>query len=131
MNSSPDSVLADRMRERASFRTRTASTKLTEDEFAELETCARASGKNLSEWCREILLDRARMPAGSSSDPLVIAEVIGLRMILINLFASLAQGEGLTWDKVETIVQRADAAKHQQAIQKLSEAVPELVRRKS
>ena len=41
-----------RLQPRSNSRTKTASTKLTKDQFAELETCARESG-NLSEWCRD------------------------------------------------------------------------------
>ena len=38
------------------FRTKTLGTKVSEEEFAQLETAASERGLTLSEWCRETLL---------------------------------------------------------------------------
>jgi len=38
------------------FRTKTLGTKVSEEEFAQLEARASARGLTLSEWCRETLL---------------------------------------------------------------------------
>lgn len=38
------------------FRTKTLGTKVSEEEFAQLEAAASERGLTLSEWCRETLL---------------------------------------------------------------------------
>jgi hypothetical protein len=109
-----------RVRERSSFRIKTASTKLTQEEFVELETCAGVSGKNLSEWCRGVMLEHARVQLSSPSDPLVLSEVLGLRTIVINLFAAVTQAERITWERVEQITKNADAVKLKHALERMA-----------
>jgi hypothetical protein len=122
MNSTVVPVPSARSGERSKYRSKTASTKLTEQEFAKLEGCARASGKNLSEWCREVLLKHARVQPSSHSDPFVLSEVLGLRTIVINLFAAVVQGETITWERVEQITKNADAVKLEHALERIAKA---------
>ena len=41
-----------------SLRTKSVGTKVTDEEYAELERAAQTGGKTLGEWCRETLLAR-------------------------------------------------------------------------
>jgi hypothetical protein len=100
------------------FRTKTAATRLTPDELAEIEAAAESAGQALSEWLRGTALCAARQ---RPADPveLVLAEVWAVRYSLLNLFhaASQAASEGgqLSPDSVLTIRDQADARKIQQA----------------
>ena len=100
------------------FRTKTAATRLTPDELAEIEAAAEAAGQALSEWLRQTALCAARQ---RPADPveLVLSEVWAVRYTLLNLFhaASQAASEGgqLSPDSVLTIRDQADARKIQQA----------------
>ena len=74
-----------------SGRDRMANARVTAREQRELHEAARAQGKSLSEWAREILLREARR----SEDPL-FTELIATRMLLLNLLKPLAMGQVVT-----------------------------------
>jgi hypothetical protein len=68
-----------------------AQARITEDEREQLLGAARAEGRALGEWAREVLLREARR----SEDPL-FTELIATRMILLNLLKPLAMGQVVT-----------------------------------
>jgi hypothetical protein len=57
------------------LRTKSISFKVSEEEYAQLETAAQASGRTLGEWCREAILR-----GGSSIDDPALAEIVGVRL---------------------------------------------------
>ncbi|ADW71401.1 plasmid mobilization protein [Granulicella tundricola] len=70
-----------------------ASTKVTLQEHAELEAAAKQEGKVLSEWAREVLLEKARTgPTGTA----VFTELIALRLLANNVLRSIALGKVMT-----------------------------------
>ncbi len=101
-----------------SFRTKTAATRLTPDELAEIETAAEGAGQVVSEWLRETALRAARQRPADPAE-LVLAEVWALRYALLNLFHAAAQavseGRQLVPDSILKIRDQADARKLQQA----------------
>jgi uncharacterized protein (DUF1778 family) len=118
VQANPQSSLPFAEEAKPGFRTKTAATRLTPDELAEIEAAAEAAGQALSEWLRQTALCAARQ---RPADPveLVLAEVWAVRYSLLNLFhaASQAASEGrqLSPDSVLTIRDQADARKIQQA----------------
>jgi hypothetical protein len=106
------------------FRTKTAATRLTPGELAQIETAAESAGQPLSEWLRETALGAARQRRADPAE-LVLAEVWAVRYALLNLFhaASQAASEGrpLSPDSVLKIRDQADARKLQQAHKLLDE----------
>ena len=100
----------------AAARTRSVGTKLTEDEYARLESLAAAAGQNVSEWARSALLAATTPtpttnPSNQNQDAAVLAEVRALRAIVLNLFFDLAKGEEITVESVKEIIAKADAKK--------------------
>jgi hypothetical protein len=101
----------------AAARTRSVGTKLTEDEFARLESLAAAAGQSVSEWARSALLAATTPtptipnPNPNNSNDAVLAEVRALRAIVLNLFFDLANGEEITVESVKEIIAKADAKK--------------------
>ncbi len=93
------------------LRTRSISTKVTEEEYARLEETAGATGQSMSEWVREILIGRVEREATET----VLAELLGLRTILLNLLFAQAKGESMTAEQMQTVIERADAAKLERA----------------
>lgn len=91
-------------------RNRSAGAKVTDEEYAQLEALAQARGITLGEWCREILLGQLGLEQGTTEQT-VLAEILGLRMIVLNLFRAMLQGEKLTESKILEIVQWADQEK--------------------
>ena len=97
-----------------SGRDRMANARVTAREQRELHEAARAQGKSLSEWAREILLREARR----SEDPL-FTELIATRMLLLNLLKPLAMGQVITSEDFSRIsaTVRSDKRKVAQEIQ--------------
>ena len=70
------------------MRTKSVGTKVTDGEYAMLESLA--GGRPLSEWVRQVLLSVVtRHPI----EEVLLAELLALRTILLNLHFSLANGE--------------------------------------
>lgn len=100
------------------FRRKSIGTKVSEEEYARLE--ALAGGRALGEWVREVLLRELDGGQARPAEEIVLAEVLGLRTILLNAFYRLAQGEKLTEDGMQAIIERADASKLQKAAERLA-----------
>jgi mobilization protein NikA len=97
------------------LRTKSISTKVTEEEYGRLEELAGTTGQSMSEWVRTILLDRLEREAAKITDQTVLAELLGLRTILLNLLFTVAKGEAMTAEQMQTVIERADAAKRERA----------------
>jgi hypothetical protein len=59
-----------------SLRTKSIGFKVSQEEYAQLETAAQADGRTLGEWCREAILR-----GGSASDDPALAEIVGVRLL--------------------------------------------------
>jgi len=100
----------------ASLRTKSVSTKVTEEEYARFETVA--GDRTISEWAREVLSEAANP---NSPEQVTLAEVLALRTILLNLYFALSQGQTLSAQEMQEIIQRADQGKLDKARQRLAE----------
>ena len=109
------------------LRTKTLGTKVSEEEFAQLETAASERGLTLSEWCRETLLASVNGQDEKSADSVrtgqaLMAELVALRAILLNVLFKLANGEKPTADEMQRLIDRADADKLKKARERLAQA---------
>ena len=104
-------------------RTRSAGAKVTDEEYSQLEALAQARGLTLGEWCREVLLAHLGQPPVSLAEETILAELLGMRMIVINLLNTLGTSGNLKQQEVEKIVQRADLEKIPTALERLKEGV--------
>ena len=102
------------------LRVRTVGTRVCEEEYQALEKLASARGQTLSEWTRQIVLAQLNPTIASSTEETVIAEVLALRTILLNALFRIAQGEKLTADEMQKLIERADAGKAEKAREKLA-----------
>ena len=99
-----------RMRER---RTQTISTKMTEEEVRQLQRAASAEGKRMGEWVRDALL-RASLANGSfarDEEAVVLTEIIGIQLFLMNVLAPLTRGENITPEQYQTIIKGVQSSK--------------------
>jgi hypothetical protein len=99
-------------------RNRSAGAKVTDEEYMQLEALAQARGVTLGEWCREVLLAQVSSEAITDGEA-VLGEVLALRMIILNLFRALWNGEKLNDAKIQEIVQWADREKQDMAKDRL------------
>jgi parvulin-like peptidyl-prolyl isomerase len=98
-------------------RSKCLSTKLTDDEYTELERAAGA--QTLSTWARDALLNAARH---APADSIVVAEVLALRTILVNLQFAQAVGDAITAERLQQLIDRADRDRFTRAATRLAEA---------
>lgn len=98
-------------------RTKSISTKVTNEEYAQFE--ALAGGQTISGWARDVLLKATKPNAGEQT---VLAEVLALRTILLNIHFAVSQGQMLTDEKMQQLIERADQNKLSKARQRLAEA---------
>jgi hypothetical protein len=100
------------------LRTKSIGFKVSEEEYAQLETAAQASGRTLGEWCREMILR-----GGASDDP-ALAEIVGVRLLLVNVLRPLAAGEKLPPEAFDKMLDQISEVKHELAA-KLQQAARE------
>lgn len=100
------------------YRTKTAATRFTPGELAEIESAAQYAGQALSEWLRETALSAARQRPADPTE-LVLAELWAMRYTLLSLFhagaLATAEGKALLPDSILKIRDQADARKAAQA----------------
>jgi len=98
------------------LRTKSVSTKVTDEEYAQFE--ALAGEQTISEWARDVLLKATKPNAGEQT---VLAEVLALRTILLNIHFAISQGQRLTVEEMQQLIERADQNKLSKARQRLAE----------
>src|ERR1700733_10642698 len=76
------------------FRNTTRCLKLTEEEARLVDEVATANGVARSEWMRDAILRELR-PASTHNNA-SLAEVLGIRLLLVNVLLPLAAGHKLT-----------------------------------
>jgi hypothetical protein len=100
-----------------SLRTKSISTKVTDEEYAQFE--ALAGEQTISEWTRNVLLKASKPNADEQT---VLAEVLALRTILLNVHFAVSQGQTLTAEEMQQLIERADQNKLSKARQRFAEA---------
>jgi hypothetical protein len=100
-------------------RVKSIATRLTEAELREIEAAALQAGKKVSEWLRDTALASVRAPQQEPTDPVLLAEIIGMRDLMLNLFAQASKGPLSTEDMCKMSAY-ADSIKEQKAREFLS-----------
>ena len=90
-------------------RNQSLNTKLTRTEFAAVEVAAAAHECALGEWVRDVILREIR--GGSPADP-SLAEILGVRLLLVNVLRPLAAGQRLTPEAFDKLLDEISEAKH-------------------
>lgn len=98
------------------LRTRSLGTKLTEVEYASVESAALRDGIGLSEWSRRAVLEAAgREEESPANESVLLAELLSLRAVLLNVMFRLANGAGVTEEEMRQLIDRAERDKHKRA----------------
>jgi hypothetical protein len=91
------------------FRNATVCLKLTQQEVQLLDQIATAKGMARSEWMRDVILRELR--GDSTNDP-SLAEILGVRLLLVNVLRPLAAGQRLTPEAFDKLLDEISEAKH-------------------
>jgi hypothetical protein len=95
-------------------RARSIATRLTETEFGEVEAAVANAGKKVAEWLRDAALAHARAGQEEQTDPILLAEIMGMRSLMLNLFAKASQGP-LSTEDLRKMSAYSDSIKEQKA----------------
>jgi hypothetical protein len=83
--------------------------KLTKEELLRVTEFARSQGLPRGEWIRDAILKELR--GDSANDP-SLAEILGVRLLLVNVLRPLAAGQRLTPEAFDKLLDEISEAKH-------------------
>jgi hypothetical protein len=83
--------------------------KLTKEERWRITEFARSQGLARGEWIRDVILREVR--GASASDP-SLAEILGVRLLLVNVLRPLAAGQRLTPEAFDKLLDEISEVKH-------------------
>jgi hypothetical protein len=83
--------------------------KLTKEELRRVSEFARSQGLRRGEWIRDVIL--REMGGGSASDP-SLAEILGVRLLLVNVLRPLAAGQVLATEAFDKLLDEISEVKH-------------------
>jgi len=83
--------------------------KLTKEERGRITEFAKSQGLARGEWIRDVIL--RELHGVSASDP-SLAEILGVRLLLVNVLRPLAAGQRLTPEAFDRLLDEISEAKH-------------------
>jgi len=95
--------------DRALNRVFPVTAKLTKEEMGRVTEFARSQGLARGEWIRDVILRELR--GGSIRDP-SLAEILGVRLLLVNVLRPLAAGQRLAPEAFDKLLDEISEAKH-------------------
>ena len=95
--------------DRALNRVFPVTAKLTKEELGKVTEFARSQGLARGEWIRDVILKEMR--GESASDP-SLAEILGVRLLLVNVLRPLAAGQRITPEAFDKLLDEISEAKH-------------------
>jgi hypothetical protein len=116
-NQATTSRRASRLKGR-SQRTESIGTKLTLQEESDVLLAAENAGKVPSEWVRDLIMRELRT---SSAADAFLAEILGVRLLLVNVLRPLAAGQKLSAEAFDKLLDDIGAAKYDLAIKLVAE----------
>lgn len=79
-----------------------------------MEAAVANAGKKVAEWLRDAALAHARAGQEEQTDPILLAEIMGMRSLMLNLFAKASQGP-LSTEDLRKMSAYSDSIKEQKA----------------
>jgi len=117
MSSSPNPPLPEESAD-SLVKEKIVNTRVSESEYQELEKRALAAGKRLSTWMRDVLLREL-----DEQEPLtlLLAEVLGIRMVLLNILEPLARGQSISAEESGKRISAIDVRKVKRARERMAQ----------
>jgi hypothetical protein len=104
--------------DRETLRVYPVTAKLTKSERKAITDFARTQGFARGQWIREVLLRETT--SGLRTD-VSLAEVLGVRLLLVNVLRPLASGQKLSPEAFDKLLDEISKAKHELASKLLTE----------
>ncbi len=120
-----DEDITEAAQRREAFRESSVSTRLTRRETRNLDALAKSRGVQRGELIRQLIRDELAQDAGTSAASTELTEIMGIRLMLTNLFRPLATGQKLTPEAFDNMVAEVKKRKRsvaEDALQNLERA---------
>ena len=104
--------------DRQALRVFPVTAKLTKEERKAVTDFAQSQGLARGQWIRDVILAELR---GARSNDAPLAEILGVRLLLVNVLRPLAAGQKLTLEAFDKLLDEISAAKHELAGKLVSE----------
>lgn len=101
-------------------RNQTLTTKVTATEYRAVEDAAGAEAKTTGEWLRDLALEAIATQTGGP-EIVMLPEIVGVRLLLVNALRSVATGQKLTPEAFDKLLDQIGTAKHELAEKILAE----------
>lgn len=98
--------------DRGALRVFPVTAKLTKEERKAVTDFARSRGFARGQWIRDVIL--AELRGARSKDP-ALAEILGVRLLLVNVLRPLMAGQRLAPEAFDRLVDEISTAKHELA----------------
>ena len=98
--------------DRETLRVFPVTAKLTREERRAVTEFARSQGLARGQWIRDVILAELR---GVSLQNASLAEVLGIRLLLVNVLRPLVAGQKLTPEAFDKLLDEISTAKHELA----------------
>jgi hypothetical protein len=107
---------------RGTYRLVGVTTKLSPREVADVERLAKQRGQQRGELIRRLILDELSRDGGGPTASAELSEIVGLRLMLMNVLKPLAAGQKLTPEVFDGIMTEVKKRKKSVAIEARQEA---------
>jgi len=98
--------------DREALRVFPVTAKLTREERRAVTEFTRSQGLARGQWIRDVILAELR---GSAAQKAALAEILGVRLLLVNVLRPLAAGQKLTPEAFDKLLDEISTAKHELA----------------
>jgi hypothetical protein len=112
-----DGQLASDAEKRATYRLLGVTTKLSPREVTATERLASKRGLQRGELIRQLILRELRQDAGEATVSAELTEIIGLRLMLVNLLKPIATGQKITPEVFDAIMAEVRKTKREVAVE--------------
>ena len=102
-------------------RNQTLTTKVTATEYRAVEDAAASEAKTTGEWLRDLALEAVAAQTEGGTEAVMLPEIVGVRLLLVNVLRSVATGQKLTPDAFDKLLDQIGTAKHELAGKLLAE----------
>jgi hypothetical protein len=102
-------------------RNQTLTTKVTATEYRAVENAAGAEAKTTGEWLRDLALEAVAARGAGGAETVVLPEIVGVRLLLVNALRSVAIGQTMTPEAFDKLLDQIGTAKHELAGKILAE----------
>ena len=102
-------------------RNQTLTTKVTATEYRAVEDAAGAEAKTTGEWLRDLALEAVATQMAGSTETVMLPEIVGVRLLLVNALRSVAIGQTMTPEAFDKLLDQIGTAKHELAGKILAE----------